>query len=230
MTGSGSTLKWSTALLAAVLLCSGCSDSIESSTAEKTTSPQQETADKASLEWYADFYRIENPPEVKVVRWVDDEEYDVVHHQCLADAGFPFEFGDSEISDEEEALYNNAAYTCHAQYPVKVHPKDKEWGKKEIKRQYEWTVDFLIPCLAEQGFTAEDVPSEATFIDTWESDPYYPARYVELPAENMKPSEQNRRMLDIDYTCPQIIPNEILLDGQSIEEWKGSRKPFQLNE
>ena len=211
-------------------LVSGCTGGSAPETTGESVSEQQKAADKASLEWYADFHRLDSPPEVKVVRWVEIEDSQLVYQQCLTDAGFSSEFEDRLLSKEEERLINLAAYTCRAQYPVKVHPKSTEWGEKQIKRQYEWTVVFLIPCLAEQGFTAEDVPSEATFIDTWESDPYYPARYVELPAENMKPSEQNRRMLEIDYTCPQIIPDQVLYDGVSIEAWRSSRKPFHIEE
>lgn len=219
-----------TVSLTAVLLYSGCGIGSGTETTGESVSEQQKAADEYILKWYADFHRIDNPPEVKVVRWVEIEDSQLVYQQCLTDAGFSSEFEDRLLSKEEERLINLAAYTCRAQYPVKVHPKYKEWGKKEIKRQYDWTVDFLIPCLAEQGFTAEDVPSEATFIDTWESDPYYPARYVELPAESMKPSEYNRRMLEIDYTCPQIIPDQVLYDGVSIEAWKSSRKPFHIEE
>lgn len=225
-----SAAKFFIASLTAVLLCSGCSNGSGAETSGESVSEQQKAADKASLEWYADFHRLDSPPEVKVVRWVEVEDSQLVYQQCLTDAGFSSEFDDRLLSKEKERLINLAAYTCRAQYPVKVHPKSTEWGEKQITRQYEWTVDFLIPCLAKQGFTAEDVPSEATFIDTWESTPYYPNSYVELPEKGMKPSEAKRRMIEIEYNCPPLIPDQVLYDGVSIEAWQSSRKPFHIEE
>lgn len=37
-------------------------------------------------------------------------------------------------------------------------------------------------------------------------------------------------MIEIEYNCPPLIPDQVLYDGVSIEAWQSSRKPFHIEE
>lgn len=168
----------------------------------------------------SDSFGIDNPPEVKVVRATLPEELDDTLLACVAEEGFPLtEDGVIKIPEGQQDAYNMAQYVCRMRYPV-IERYAQPLKTKQIKIQYDWTIQFVIPCLERQGFKTSNAPTEARFIDTWNSDPYYPMAQVSLSEKDAR--SYNQRMSDLEKICPQAAPSSVTWDGQSIKSWINS--------
>ncbi len=157
---------------------------------------------------------IEDPPDVAVIREIDYDEKQQVMDACLNEAGFPAN-GDYtyEIPPGQDSVFNLAMYTCLLQYP---YPREysRPWGREQIRMQYHWTVDFVIPCLEAEGYSVGGtIPSESTFIDTWETDPYYP--YADIGG--FASAQEDIR---VNAACPQTAMGSVLFGDETIDQWK----------
>lgn len=193
-------------LLLAALLLSACSSSEPAPDPPTPANSEPASAfftaedDLASM---ARFYHVENPPKVERIRWVTPEEAGAAREECLAEAGFPSSNGYFTTPTGQESAFELAQYICFAKYPT--DPKYiQPWGAEQIKAQYSYTVDVLIPCLESHGYPIENVPSEGSFIDSWTTSPFYPFSQI--------PPTSNGEMESLDVACPQIMP--------STELWK----------
>ncbi|MEL1619826.1 hypothetical protein, partial [Acinetobacter baumannii] len=50
------------------------------------------------------------------------------------------------------------------------------------RQQYEWTTEFVVPCLEEAGHPITNIPSESVFLERWTSErPFFPFEQVQIP-------------------------------------------------
>jgi hypothetical protein len=207
-----------TAVLAAVLLagCGGSESHHEDDSRPLVSKPYLKNMSRS----LGEFYKIDHPPRVKVVRAVLPEEVDDVVQSCVAEQGFALTAdGVVNIPQGQDDAYNLAGYTCRMRYPV-IERYAQPLKTKQIGIQYDWTVKFLIPCLERQGHAISDVPTKARFIDTWNSDPFYPLAQVELDQTNA--AEYNQAMSELEKSCPQMAPAAVTWDGLSVAAWMKS--------
>ena len=173
-------------------------------------------------EWYTDFYGLSDLPEVEFVRYVPSEEIDFVIRQCVIDQGFPAPDGvNFDVPPENQENMYLAQYICARQYAIDEKYLG-EWAEDQTRLQYQWTIEYLIPCLEERGHPISEPPSEAVFVDGWNSgDSFYPFQQIELDV----PSAEYNIIWDaLEQECPQQIPLAIAYGDQTIEEWKASRQ------
>ena len=167
---------------------------------------------------WADYFGVADPPDVEVVRYVGTEELDKIVRQCVTDAGYPATDGGFDVPAGNEEAFALAQYTCYVQYPVPER-YTQAWGDEQVRAQYRWTVDFVIPCLEERGHPIAPPPSEAVFLELHSNDPYFPFAEVKL---SVPEDEFNAAWMRLETECPQEIPGSVLWDGLSVEEWKSA--------
>lgn len=172
---------------------------------------------------WAETLGVEDPPEVEVVRYVGSDEVDTVYRECMSGSGSGYS-GDGVgfiVPEGQESQFALAQYTCRMQHPVK-QKYAQDWGKEQVQIQYQWTRDFLIPCLEEYGHPINSaLPSEAKFVETWDSDSYFPFEEVSLSVTG---EEYNLAWAELESQCPQVAPGEVLWDTMSIDTWQDLRR------
>lgn len=210
--------------VAALLLVSvACSTSSEAeSKLDLTQVSAEEYLEHVSRAW-ADYFDIEEPPEVAVIRYVGSEEQLQYVRECTAEAGFiESPYGGFETPEEQLGAFKKAQYVCYMQYPLN-QKYVKPWGIEEKEKQYEWTTKFLIPCLQNLGYSIDDdVPSKAVFVEQYDTSPYFPFAQLEGQLQ-VKDEEFNAVWSELEGTCPQMIPDQILWDGMTQEQWVALR-------
>lgn len=168
----------------------------------------------------ADFFGVDDPPEVAIIRHVMPEDKQPLLDDCLREAGYVVESpGSLMYPREQQEAAGLAQYICHMQYPT-MEKYSQEWGAEQVRIQYAWTVEFLIPCLEERGHLIVDVPSETVFLDSWNAGPFYPFAQVEL---DVPTNDYNRQWRNLEAECLQIAASPVLWDAMSIDDWQGSR-------
>ncbi|MBW1637821.1 hypothetical protein G3H63_01800 [Microbacterium resistens] len=198
--------------VAASLLLAGCASEAPE---EEGAAADEAYLDRVGASW-AEYYGISDPPQVGVVRFIGTEEVDTVHRECVLGAGFEKdEVGLIRVPEGQESTFALAEYTCRMQYPV-AEDHTREWGDDQVRAQYAWTVGFVVPCLEAEGHPITGIPSESVFVETWESDPFYPFAQVRIEAEAAR---YNDAWAAIEAQCPQIVPGDVLWEGVTIEEW-----------
>lgn len=208
-------------ILVGAALClvglAGCSAPSEKPGSDTTTDSGSSDYLQGQADQWAEYYGVEDPPDVEVVRYVDTPERDAALRDCLTGAGYPTESnGGVNVPSGNEDAFALAQYTCAVQYPVPER-YTKTWSDKEIRLQYAWTVDFVIPCLEDRGHPISDPPSESVFVDSWLSAPYFPFAQVSLTVAE---GNFNQAWTELEDACPQQAPGEVLWDGVSIDDWK----------
>lgn len=190
-------------------------------------SPAEEWAsDEVSVEEYvaetqaswATYLKIENPPAVEVIRFVDTDEVTLVFRECMGEKGFPTDPGGGiNVPLEQQEPFELAQYICRSSYLVKQEYA-KAPGPEQIAIQYDWTVQFVIPCLEEAGQYIPEPPSRAEFIDQWDSAPYWPFIHVVVANENF-----NEQWDALELKCVQSAPGAVLWGEMTIDEWVAQR-------
>lgn len=196
-----------------------CSNAGTSSTATETAPgtrndlTAQELSDfEAGKSALAEYLGVTDPPDIEVVRWVLPEEFSDIEAECLDKHGFPRQAdGSYTVPEDQRATFGLAQFECYAAYPV--HPRyTREWTEEQIGRQYDWTVQSVIPCLEDQGLiVGEPPPTRSTFIDQWATSPYFPFAF--LNSETLTDEEWN----ELELLCPQQAPSDVLWAGISRE-------------
>ncbi len=180
------------------------------------TMSEEAYLDQAAAEW-AEAFGIEDPPKVPMIRYVFAEEREATLRACLETEGYPRnETGLYTIPESQRDAYALAQYTCLVRYPVEQRYA-QPWGDEQKRIQYRWTVDYVVPCLEERGHPIGEAPSEATFLDRWESDPWYPFAQVRLSAPA---AQYNIEWTELEAECPQIAPSQVLWDAMTIDAWR----------
>lgn len=199
-------------MISAGLLLTACTASAQGGPAEQYTAAEREVQGKS----LASALGVTDPPEVDIVREVDTWEADQVNRDCLVAAGFPASTeGGWDIPKDKSDNFNLAQYTCMMQYPI---PKKyaKEWGEDQVHIQYIWTRDFVIPCLAHEGYSITGLPSETAFVDSYFTNPFSPFAQVKI---NLSGAEYNAAWNTLEQRCTQIAPGPVLWEGMTVEEW-----------
>lgn len=165
----------------------------------------------------ADYLKVKHPPTVEIVRYVSTQELDAVLKQCLAEEGYPTgSHGGIDYPPDQEENFRLAQYTCYMRYPI-PEKYAQAWTNEQIRAQYSWTVEFVIPCLEEKGHPISEPPSESVFLDTWASAPFFPFSQVRLSVSD---DQVNASWDALEGACPQQAPDEVLWDGLSAAEWE----------
>lgn len=166
----------------------------------------------------AEYYEVADPPLVEVVRFVDTDELDEVSRQCMDELGFG---SDYLWFPGQDGDFKRAEYVCIMRYPT-IQRYTGDWGQDQKRIQYQWTVEFVIPCLEAEGHAIQNVPSEAEFLDRYEADPFYPFSQVILTQTD--PDVYNTEWARLESLCTQIAPGVVAWDGMSIAQWQDTRK------
>jgi len=170
-----------------------------------------------SAKSFAQSLDIVDPPVVALVRWTSQFDWGPTIAQCLQDAGFNIVGAANGISAPDgigaaqSSAFNLAYYTCFAEYSMnptfnQTYTAD-QWGL-----QYDYDVEWLVPCLAAFGVTVSQPPTRQTFIaqglqagfPTWS-----PGSEADL-AYQAKSWDENAAMIQ---TCPFDPPNEYMWGG-----------------
>jgi len=160
-------------------------------------------------------YQLVDPPTVALVRWTSYVDWGQTMAQCLQDAGFNIVgAGDSlsapdGIGPAQMSAYNLAFYTCESMYSL--NPRyTQPITADQLGLWYDYSVQWLVPCLASMGYTTTPPPTREAFI----------AEGL-LQNPNWNPSSQanqaavhslQQQML-ITETCPPNPPNEYMWGG-----------------
>lgn len=200
----------------ALLALTGCAGDTKP---EETAGADTAYLEQLSASW-AEYYGVADPPAVTTIRFIGTEEVDSVHRECLLEAGFERDdVGLISVPEGQESVFALAEYTCRMQYPV-PEQYTQEWTDEQIGTQFAWTMQFVIPCLEDAGHPITDPPSESVFVESWESDPFYPFAQVRIEAAA---EQYNTEWAALEAQCPQIAPGEVLWEGVKIEEWAARR-------
>ncbi|HEU5224057.1 MAG TPA: hypothetical protein VFU07_10330 [Candidatus Lumbricidophila sp.] len=155
----------------------------------------------------AEYLHVDNPPTVKIVKWIKPEEGQTYLDPCVRDQGFTqMPDGSWYIPEGQKSAFALATFKCWAAYPT-IPKYAAQWTDKQRGIQYDWTVDSVIPCLEKHGYSTVGVPSRQTFIDTYSTDPFYPFGQVSLELSN---EERNQ----LERECPQIAPSDALFPDE----------------
>lgn len=93
-------------------------------------------------------------------------------------------------------------------------------GPEQKRAQYAWTRDYILPCLAANGYAMrKPLPSEAAFVDSWgTSAAYRPSAELADRSEEFK--LENATWDRLERECAQNAPSAVLWDRVSVAEWK----------
>lgn len=154
-----------------------------------------------------------------VVRVVSSYDSAVFWAQCLTERGFESEatggaVTTAEVVPEQKDIYWQTYADCVAQYPVDAKYL-QTWGPDQWRVQYEYLVNYYIPCLESYGITIdpETIPIEQVYVESGlsQGDVWHPVRdwttdpeYAELA--NTDTSEG----AEVASTCRQTAPDEKL--------------------
>lgn len=141
-----------------------------------------------------------------LVRYIVPEEAGVTYATCLREQGFsatanPDGTGvTAERPDDQSGAYDLALWTCEARYTI--NPRLMPAGGPPaayLGLVWDYTNDFLIPCLAAAGHPAtEDLPTREIFMTTGGSWKGYPTVADDQAAELAK-------------SCPRQVPSALVL-------------------
>lgn len=163
---------------------------------------------EASIEQMASFYGVDAVEREDVVRWVLLEEQDSTRNACMTDLGYTVsDTGGIDAVAEQHDSVQRDFFRCFSMYPP--HPSyTRQWDRDQVEAQFEWTVEALIPCLEGHGYSITEVPSRATFVQNWFSDPFYPMSQVPLDA-----------IQPLEAVCLQQAPSAVLWEGVPAGDW-----------
>lgn len=146
-------------------------------------------------------------PDAALIRYVQPDEAPGVIADCLRDQGFTdvtvlpdggvlTDYG-SEAQAEAYALAN---FICRVSY--QVDPRfTAPLTQQEVRDLYVYYSEQLGPCLTAEGFDVEEAPSEATFIEEYETGSYW------QPYEHVADAVgSNGEWYAISEQCPQTQP------------------------
>lgn len=195
-------------LVGTALVLSGCAGGGHEAGSTSEPEPLLDSqVHEEQLAGIAAMYGLIDVPEVQVRRIIEPAEWQTVLAACMAEQGFEKDADGSwpGIPVEQKDTFNAALYVCHASYPVPT-VYSQPWSEPQKRAMYQYTVSTLIPCLEEEGFRITDVPTQETFVDTFDTRPWWP--YEQLDISSMSQNEID----ELNTRCPQTPPIELLQD------------------
>jgi len=156
-------------------------------------------------------YQLVDPPTVALVRWTSYEDWGQTMAQCLQDAGFNIVGAGTSISapdgigPAQMSAFHLAYYTCESMYTL--HPRYSQgFTADQLGMWYDYSVEWLVPCLASLGYTTTAPPTREVYIaQGLVKDPdWNPWSEANLAASSLQ-----KQML-ITETCPEYPPNQYM--------------------
>ena len=197
--------------------CGGSEVDSEPAEGDLTGLPEQEYLAQDQAYW-AEYLKIENPPAVEVIRYVDSDESQQVYRECMGEQGFPTDSeGAIDVPIEQQEHFMLSQFTCYVRYPLKQEYAKPD-GSEQVSIQYDWTTQFVIPCLEEMGQIIPEPPSRTEFIDQWASAPYFPFQHVVVSNAHF-----NEELDALENKCLQSAPGAVRWGELTIEEWVAQR-------
>lgn len=154
-----------------------------------------------------------------VVKSVSSYEAPTLWSQCLTREGFESTDAAGFVSTpdlvpEQSDVYFRSYADCVAQYPIDAKYR-QEWGSDQWKVQYEYLVDFYIPCVESYGITIdpETVPSEQIYVESGlsQGDVWHPAHdWMSNPEFTNLADTDTPEGAELASTCRQSAPDEKL--------------------
>jgi hypothetical protein len=161
-----------------MLFAAGCSTTGETSNGGAATPPNSGAAgvdrdwdalrDQALVQ-EAEALGVDVPTDIEFVRYISPDEFGAVLAACMTEQGFEatetFDGGVryAPIPDEQGEAQREALIRCKVRYPV--HPRyHLPTTESELLMLYDYWVDVVVPCLADEGFEAPEHPSPETFV------------------------------------------------------------------
>lgn len=156
----------------------------------------------------------------QLIRWVSVEESGEQIAECLTQGGFPSTaiggaVESEDLAEEQRENYFRLYADCAAQYPI--DPRySRTWGEDQWKIQYEYLIDYYIPCIASFGVNIPEdaIPSEESFVenalyreDMWHPVSLWTGETTEYPELSSTRTEQGAALAK---ACPQMAPSHLL--------------------
>lgn len=155
----------------------------------------------------------------EVVRAVSSYDAATLWAQCLTQQGFDSDdaggfVSTKEVVPEQADIYWQTYADCVAQYPVSAKYL-QAWGSDQWKVQYEYLVDYYIPCVESYGITIDrdSIPTEQVYVESGlsQADVWHPARdWMDNPEYAQFASTETSEGAEIASTCRQSAPDEKL--------------------
>lgn len=124
-----------------------------------------------------------------LVRWVYPDQRGAVFTECMGERGFtvtPSSGGAgirAQVPPSQQSAYNQALFECEAKYTVDARAL-RPPSPALLSVAYDYTVEWLIPCLAKNGYPNVEPPSSrATYIASggdWDGYPFSDEKMGEL--------------------------------------------------
>lgn len=142
-------------------------------------------------------------PELKVVRYVDLQEWPKAKADCLTEAGFPSVVSDdggvsSSVSGAQASAIAIADFQCESMYPLDP-TFDVPLNTSQLRFLYHYFTKTLTPCLERAGYTVPSAPSLASFEDAYDSAKSW------TPYSTVSTSDNgNMTWSEVNKLCPQV--------------------------
>ncbi|MDF2420654.1 hypothetical protein [Trueperella pyogenes] len=181
---------------------------------------------QSRLEQVAQILRIHNLPEPAseaelppLVRRVSLEDSGPLAAQCLTEHGFPSTSTGGivvtkDLADEQNKAWAKVRADCTAQYPVDAK-YTQQWGADQWKVDYEYLVDYYIPCVESFGVSIDKdtIPEERAFIEAGLSggDVWHPVfDWAKKPEYRALNDENTPEGAELAEVCRQSAPSNKL--------------------
>jgi hypothetical protein len=152
-----------------------------------------------SLEWEGSSDEIPD-----IVRWIRPDEFFDVFAECIESQGFEAEIdrvhsmaGAVAVGPEQEAAATHADTMCMAMYPTMPGREHADLSDQTKRILYDYVVEELVPCLADQGWDVGEVPSYEVYWDRQDSTDPWLAYGPDLA------TWARNQGLNIEAICPQ---------------------------
>lgn len=158
----------------------------------------------------ASILRVDPPPEVDLIRFVDSQEWVNTQISCAEEQGFTIErTPDGEgisaltVPPELRDQLNVVQYVCAAQYTLDPRTNVAMNGSQLKFLHWYYEIPFRA-CVEEAGYDAPRPPSQTTFIEEYTSTPWNPYQVM------MEQGMPDSAMLELMTQCPQLPSTEQL--------------------
>ncbi|MFB9621220.1 hypothetical protein [Brooklawnia cerclae] len=157
---------------------------------------------ESNLESLATEYKLQDLPDVAIVRWVDPEDSIPLMVECLQAAGVDVVQTDTssytvEAAPGQEDSVHLATYVCTAQYPTRMDI-DRPLSDLEMKAVYDHLVDEWLPCASDQGYEGLSKPSFEVYARSLSGETVDPV-YEELSRKYQPSDEELQALME---ACP----------------------------
>ncbi len=117
--------------------------------------------------------RVDDPPPVEIVRFIEEEEFASVQVDCLAEFGFDAKATRDggvippRVPDDQIGALNEAVYVCQARYPLDPRRR-QELPLVPAQEYYEHLVESA-PCVERLGYPISVAPSQEAWLGQYYS-------------------------------------------------------------